>query len=195
MVEMGLYDASAALQRIGVISGVDMTPEAALVKMMFLLGQGFEADMLKDLMQKDQRGEQSVNVFNFMYDHGTAGPVCKVPPKQIPAGFEKDKIVTANIRLDEVTLPKDVSEGEIELAVFMNYPAADKDTDISIPQCLGVLKKGYVGEAENLILDCTDEFRQVLDPKRPIQVSFVSRNEHEVRWTGAFISVYTSVSK
>lgn len=66
MVRMGLYDASTALLKLGVISGMDMTPEAALVKMMFLFGQGYDVETVKEQMQKDLRGEQSVNVFNFV---------------------------------------------------------------------------------------------------------------------------------
>jgi hypothetical protein len=58
MVEMGLYDASAGLLKLGVISGVDMTPESALVKMQFLLGMGYDIETVKRLMQKDLRGEQ-----------------------------------------------------------------------------------------------------------------------------------------
>jgi len=193
MVEMGLYDASAGMARIGVISGVDMTPEAALVKMMFLLGQGYDIDTVKDQMQKDLRGEQSVNVFNLMYEPGTAAPLYKAPAKQLPANFIRENIVRANVRLDEVTLPKGTTEGEIELAVYLNYPTADVKTPTDIPQCLAVLKGSYTGEPLNLILDCTSKFSRVVSPGRPLQVSVVSCNGAEVRWGGCLIAVFTSV--
>ncbi|MDI6792486.1 MAG: asparaginase [bacterium] len=193
MVEMGLYDASATLSKLGVISGVDMTPEAALVKMMFLLGLGYDIETVKDQMQKDLRGEQSVDVFNFVYENGKADKLYKAPAKQLPAGFDKERIVSTNIRIDEAALPKEVKQAEIELAVFMNYPSADENTDTSISQCLGVLKGTYNEEPVNLILGCTERFRQVVTPGRPIQITIVAKNEHAVRWDGAFISVYTSV--
>jgi L-asparaginase len=193
MVEMGLYDASATLSRLGVISGVDMTPEAALVKMMFLLGQGYDIETVKDQMQRDLRGEQGVNVFNFVYEGGKADKVYKALAKQLPAGFDKNKIVSANIRIDEATLSEEVKQEEIELAVFMNYPAASEHTDTSIPQCLGILKGIYNGKPINLILGATERFKQIVNPDRPIQITIIAKNEHVVSWKGVFISVYTSV--
>lgn len=198
MVEMGLYDASAQLQRIGVISGVDMTPEAALVKMMFLLGLGFDTEMVKDQMQKDLRGEQSVNVFNFQYEYATADSVYKAPAKRLPAGFNKESIVAANIRIDGAALPKEEKEGEIELAFFANYPNAEatieqnEETNLNIPQCLGILKKPYNGEPINIILDCTERFSRVISPDRPVQIQIVSRSNMPIHWKSASISVYTS---
>ena len=59
------YEAGLKLLRAGVISGADMTLEAALVKMMFLLKQeNNDIDKVKIAMQKNLRGEQSYNLFN-----------------------------------------------------------------------------------------------------------------------------------
>lgn len=194
MVEMGLYDASAGLLRIGVISGVDMTPESALVKMQFLLGMGYDIETVKELMQRDLRGEQSMNVFNFIWSSNVASKNIKLSPKQIPAGFNKDNVVTANIRIDSVEVDGDSAEGKIELAVFMNYPSADENTDTTIPQCIAVLEGSCAaGKPINLIQDCTAKVSQVLNPQRPVQLVIVSKNGKAVKWQGAFLSVYTSV--
>lgn len=59
-VEQGKYETSEHLKEIGVISGGDMTTEAALTKTMFLLGQLKKGNEIKKLMTKDLRGELSV---------------------------------------------------------------------------------------------------------------------------------------
>ncbi len=60
VVDQGKYETSLQLKKIGVISGMDITREAALTKLMFLLGQGLKKNELKKLLQKDLRGEMSV---------------------------------------------------------------------------------------------------------------------------------------
>jgi len=59
-VEQGKYETSIHLKEIGVVSGADMTTEAALVKLMFLLGQGSAQSKIRKMMQKDMRGEMDV---------------------------------------------------------------------------------------------------------------------------------------
>jgi L-asparaginase len=59
-VEQGKYETSEHLKEIGVISGGDMTTEAALTKTMFLLGQLKKGNEIKEQMTKDLRGELSV---------------------------------------------------------------------------------------------------------------------------------------
>lgn len=59
-VEQGKYETSLHLKEIGVISGGDMTTEAALTKTMFLLGQKLPSEEIRKLLMKDLRGELSI---------------------------------------------------------------------------------------------------------------------------------------
>ena len=51
------YAAGQALEDAGVVPGADMTPEAALAKLTFLLGQGLEIDEVRALCVRSLRGE------------------------------------------------------------------------------------------------------------------------------------------
>jgi len=58
-VTMGLYETSIGLKEIGVISGKDITTEAALAKLMFLLGQEVSAKNFKTIFETSLRGEMT----------------------------------------------------------------------------------------------------------------------------------------
>jgi L-asparaginase len=60
-VDMKKYANSLALREIGVISGYDMTTEAAVCKLFLLLGQEKDNEKVKLLWQKNIRGEMTVN--------------------------------------------------------------------------------------------------------------------------------------
>jgi L-asparaginase len=56
-VDLGDYATGSTLARAGIISGYDMTAEAALTKLFYLFSAGYGVDEVRRLMQEDLRGE------------------------------------------------------------------------------------------------------------------------------------------
>ena len=58
-VNMGQYETSSQLKSIGIISGKDITTEAAIAKMMYLLAENLDAKQFQYYFETSLRGEMS----------------------------------------------------------------------------------------------------------------------------------------
>ena len=58
-VIMGQYETSSQLKQIGVISGKDITTEAAITKLMFMIGEGVSQKSFKTIFETSLRGEMN----------------------------------------------------------------------------------------------------------------------------------------
>jgi L-asparaginase len=59
-VEQGMYQTSKYLRDLGIIGGVDITSEAAVTKLMFVLGLGLPPEQSRRLLESNLRGEISL---------------------------------------------------------------------------------------------------------------------------------------
>ena len=185
-VEAGLYEASSGLLEQGVISGLDMTPEAALTKLMSQLSYEPDRKAVKLAMQVDLRGEQTESLFQVEYDaveeeKGIAGKVTAgaAPGPQ----FDKSRLSQAMLSASDLKLGGE-SSGRVK--IFLNTTEANQDTSAGDP--------GFAGEfdlEQPLYCDVTVAFRRVVGAGQNVNVTLVAPDGESISYKSMSLALFT----
>lgn len=194
-VEAGLYEASSGLLERGVLSGIDMTPEAALAKLMSLLDNAPRAE-IRTQMQVDRAGEMSESMFDLRYGSpqkvggrmvfraaSQDGPVSE---SAAPVGtYSSANLIRAVLRASGVT-----AKDSEEVRVFVNHPTAGSKTDVSDPRFACVLRADGTPVAN----DVTAAIRRA-GGQGPIGLTLVSPKSGPVQVQGLSLALFTVANR
>jgi L-asparaginase len=192
MVEMGLYAASSGLLERGVISGLDMTPEAALTKMMFILGSQRGEDIQLEL-QQNLRGEQSENLFELRYKISENEKVLNTEHLELserpPGSFQKDELRCAILRVSGVNVENKKEGDPVCINAFIGLPEKN-NYDKRALEYAGELTTNYAGEKDTvLLLDITEALKRVYTKDgSPIYVGL--KSEEKFKFRGLFVTLF-----
>lgn len=191
MVEAGLYEASSGLLERGVLSGLDMTPEAALTKLMSLLAN--EPLDVKSLVQIDLRGEQTRSLFEIRFDpsDGQAGDTsaeATIVTSRPAGGLDASRIRTAALRVRNLRI-EGVDRATVR--VFLNHPNASRSTSLQDRRYSNEFVAD-AGDSRTQIADVSDVARAVIEGSgRSVSVSFVPSEGGRVLFDSLTLALFT----
>jgi L-asparaginase len=160
-VEMGLYETSTGLLEAGLVSGMEMTPEAALTKMMVVLAKESDPIVAGDLMQINARGELSRSIFHLHFPGVADHLVLEASDIEVFPHFPMvmGESVIDESRLQEVVLRimglKTRLASRLEIRAFLDIGDSEMLE-------LAVCEKHLSLEGKTIILDITESIRPIL---------------------------------
>lgn len=209
-VDLGNYETSAKLLELGVLSGSDITKEAALCKMMVLLGdEDRRPSDIEELAQRSIAGEQSDSVFStklegskgkLICDQDQVDPIIRIPgTTDIPANWGADRVKKAILRLRGVqfsTPKKDYKEKPFNMRFTLFQGLSSKELDKPLESNLvggpNVRSSAHLGSI--LLFDISELIAsgRIKPGERGVPFAIKLNNGHaglEVSWESAELSI------
>jgi L-asparaginase len=195
-VDLGLYPGSLGLLSRGVIPGMDMTPEAALAKLSFLLGNESDSLVVADRMQINMRGEQRQSVFNLHFGAaevgaGESATLHPVRPMVAGARYRSSALDRAVLRVLGLSSSAPELGGAVECRLWLDLAEPSGAADEEDFRFLGRVSAGRRGTngKSNAILEVTEQVRALVD-NRHINTLTVAAGAPGVSWDRLDLAVY-----
>ncbi len=189
MVEMGLYAASSALIDLGILSGLDMTREAAVTKMMWVLGSG--AGRPEQELQIDHRGEQSGSLFHLSFgglSKEEAAPACR--RSRIPdARLNRMRISGSSLRISNLGVEGAAPGERTVLHVYLNLPESDRRTPADDGKRIATLAFEWNGMPETRIKAVTRKTQAGIGDGEIALTLISDQPEHRVYFSGLHLEI------
>ncbi len=195
-VRLGHYDVSTGLLQRGVISGVDMTPEAAQTKLALMLADPTSIYDAESMMQVNLKGEMDESLFNLRFGEGEASPVGTVwSDGGIPASkhFDMNRTIHATLRINGIKASV-TEKTELGLSVFLGKRKVSFETPRSGSSFAGTRNIEILpgGDEEiNLFFDMTDIVVRHLEEEKKNSITIISENGIEVAWDSIHLAIFT----
>jgi len=197
MVEMGLYEASSGLLERGVISGLDMTPEAALAKMMWTLGTQFGQGRTTQ-MQISQRGEQTENLFDLRFGalskEAALSKAESIYTQAVsPDGrLDRKRIAKSMLRISDLGIEGVAQDAPVRLKVFMNMPSANYATPETEERCVCIFEFKWDGKPETKMKNITYKTQNVIGDGDVILTLVPEAADVKIYFSGLYIAIYAT---
>lgn len=163
-VDLGRYNASATLLEPRIVSGFDLTPEAALTKLMWMMALEDDPETEAQI-QMSHRGEQSHEHHHLSFvgrqeielETFSGRPTVPVEPKRLRRALLRVRDCSAS-----------------ELRFFLNATGLDATTSANDVRCLGSVTLSETGAA---VLEVTEGVRRLMAPGRPLRLTVTAGGE------------------
>ena len=194
-VEMGLYEASAGLLKRGVVSGVDMTPEAAVCKLMYLLGKGWPVEEVRRVMGIALAGEQSMNIYSVPLEPAGEGGARASASARLPGEIRWEGLKRVILRVSNVSsCGGERGAEELELRFMLNYAEVSGSPDARESHCAAEVRRSVaVGEEFDVVCDVSAASRRLLRPGRIVSVSVIAAGGEVIDWKTMGLTVHCDI--
>lgn len=196
-VELGIYETSALLLELGFVAASDITLEAALCKLMVLLGDpDLTQDEVEEMYQRTLAGEQSTSLFLTRYQlksgsirRDAESASVRVPGRPLEAGWQPSHVERALLRFRGAKLAFS-GKPPVLFSVYINLDRPE-DATPDHPGFAGQFKKEPETREDQIILfDITRVLTALLKPgDRASFTVFLETDGAEFSWNSVELAI------